>query len=128
MPNKLTQYMLIASLVAAPAVLRADDAATTNPMAHPETAYHEHEAKEAAKDTAQFGQEKKEAKVTMEAAKKDYEESLKKNGAQSDVTKAALKRYEDARKDVRKFTKKTNESAHEMIENQQKAAQDKATQ
>ncbi len=79
-------------------MVRAEDA-TTKAIEHPVDAYHEHEVKKDANTAQEMSQQKTEAKARMDQAKTDYEKSLSANGADSEVTKEAKKRFMEARKE-----------------------------
>ena len=127
MRHKIAHLVLLASLAAFGAGIRADDTNATgndnDPMRHPVNAYTNHEVKEDMKDSQENAQKAAEAKAVYKQAKEDYEKSLKANGADSPVTIAAKKRMTSARVDMRKYSKKAAKANQDIKNDEMKAHQ-----
>jgi len=127
MNKKITTLILMTALASPGIAVRADDTNATgnnnNPVTHPVNAYENHEVKSDMKDSKENSQKAAEAKATYKQAKADYEKSLKDNGPDSSVTKAAKDRMEDARKDMQNYNKKTAKANHELKKDESKAQQ-----
>lgn len=100
--------MIVLTSLSLPTISYAD---STDKLEHPVTALHEQKADNANKDLQEHSQEKKETLARLKQAKKDYEESLAKNGADSDITKQARSRFLDAKKEYQSEEKKTTQAA-----------------
>ena len=116
--KEMKVLLVAAALLSACAYCRADSANATgndnDPLKHPVNAYNNREVKEDMADSQQYSQKAKESKAAYKQAKADYEKSLKANGAESDVTKSAKKRMNDAYQDMEKYSRKTREENAEL--------------
>ena len=125
MKKSMMTLALATALIGTTWAVRADDTNATgnnnNAITHPVNAYQNHEVKEDMKDSRENHEKAKEAKATYKQAKADYEKALKENGAESDVTKAAKSRMEDARKDMLKYSRKTTKANQELKKDESKA-------
>ena len=92
-------------------------------MKHPANAYTNHEVKEDMKDSKENNRKAAESKANYKQAKADYEKSLKTNGADSQTTKDAKIRMDDARKEAHKYHKKTTKANQELKKDESKAQQ-----
>lgn len=118
MNKRITAMLIAAALSSVAAKGFADDVNATgndnNVVKHPINAYNNHEVKEDIQDSQENAQKAKESKATYKQAKADYEKALKANGANSEVTKEAKSRKEDAYKDMCKYNKKTADANREL--------------
>src|SRR4051812_39066209 len=96
---------MAAALLVSPVPVRADRTDTST-MEHPVTAYHEHEVASDQKELTVTSEEMNAKKHLRDQAKKNYEDSLSKLGADSPATKDAKSQYTSAQNDYMKLVKK----------------------
>jgi len=125
MNKKITSLIVMTALMAPGMGCWADDTNATgnnnSPLAHPVNAYTNHEVKEDMKDSQEHSQKAAEAEAAYKQAKAEYEDSLKANGADSQITKEAKSRMKKAHHAMNKHNKKTAESNKELQKHEAQA-------
>ena len=132
MVNSTLITLLFLALFVMTRFVRADDA-SPNPVTHPVMAYDAHEVKAGEKDISKDETKMTETKQSVkertdfrDQRKSEYEKSLKDNGADSDVTKQALAKYQEAEKSLKQSAHKHGKARHEMRKDENSLEHEKA--